>query len=254
MSWTINVTIERHIVARPVTTDRYTVEIEPHRNILDVIEKIWAEQDRTLTFRHGCHHASCGSCAIVANGREVLPCIVHVEDTVKKDGGTLALGPLRNFPVIADLVVDMEPLFAVMEKAGMPIVGPADPLPGQPEDDYNAFENCIECGICMSACPVVATDSEYMGPAGLAAVYQSINHTADASERSRLLDMVDTPSGIWRCHVAYECSELCPSNVDPAGKIMTLRRMATFRRIRRLLGIKEKKEATHGIDTTPVKQ
>ena len=38
---------------------------------------------------------------------------------------------------------------------------------------FNRFENCIECGICMSACPTMAADDKFLGPAGLAAIYRA---------------------------------------------------------------------------------
>lgn len=241
MTWHITYKIDRFKPGEPPRTDTFKVEIEPHRTVLDGIEKIWAEQDRTLTFRHACHHASCGSCAVVVNGTEVLPCIVELRD-VTDAGGTLHVQPLRNFPVVSDLVVDMAPLFERMQQVDMPIVGPTEPLPNQtvPEDigGFTAFENCIECGMCLSACPVVATNPKYFGPAALAAAHQEFGHR-DGDTRRRILDLVDTEDGIWRCHVAYECSAVCPSNVDPADKIMVLRRHATFRRVKSLFGLGE---------------
>jgi succinate dehydrogenase / fumarate reductase iron-sulfur subunit len=235
MIWTITLKIARYKPGEPMRTDTFQVSIDSERTILDSIEKVWAEQDRTLTFRHACHHASCGSCAIVVNGLEVLPCIKLIKD-VTEPGGTLVIEPLRNFPVIGDLVADMEPLFEQMQIIDMPIVGPADLLPGQEPGDYNRFENCIECGVCLSACPVVATDSGYLGPAALAAAYQRLSSPTDGLS-AQAWEAVDGEHGMWRCHATFECSAVCPSNVDPAGKIMALRRRMTAERIRRLLGL-----------------
>lgn len=242
MTWNVTYRINRYKPGESPRTDTFQVEIDPHRTILDGIEMIWAFQDRTLTFRHACHHASCGSCAFVVNGCEVLPCIVEIQDLVQ-EGGTLHCEPLYNFPVVSDLVIDMEQFFEMMQQMGMPIVGPTEALPLQPAADYEAYENCIECGMCMSACPVVATDSTYLGPAPLAAAYREIKRKDIPEEQKvRLWDLVDSDNGLWRCHVAMECTAVCPSNVDPGGKIMELRRMATFNRIRSLLGMKPKLE------------
>jgi len=144
--------------------------------------------------------------------------------------------PLRNFPVIGDLVVDMGPFFERMLVIGMPIVGAADPLPKQEPDDFNRFDNCIECGACLSACPVVATDSGYLGPAALAAAYHQLS-AGGGGLSDQAWDSVDSEHGLWRCHATFECSAVCPSNVDPAGKIMALRRRMTVERIRHLLGL-----------------
>lgn len=237
MSWHLNLEIERYRPGEAPRQTRYLIEIDPERTVLDAIELVWAKHDRTLTFRHACHHASCGSCAVVVNGVEVLPCITELR-RITRDNGSLQVSPLKNFPVISDLVVDMEPLFERMQAVAMPIVGPTTPLPKQPlaDEPYVAFENCIECGMCLSACPVVATNPNYMGPAALAAAYRQYE-TGDADTRRRILDLVDHEDGVWRCHVAYECSAICPSNVDPAGKIMALRNELTRRRIRQFFSL-----------------
>lgn len=244
--WGITVKIERYKPTEGSWTDSFEIRIDPERTALDAVEVVWAKYDRTLTFRHACHHASCGSCAFMVNGVEVLPCIVMVKD-LTEDGGTLHVKPLRNFPLVSDLVVEMEPFFSKMLLTEMPIVGPAKveaPFV-EPEDarefnfhgEFHAFENCIECGMCMSACPVVGTNPDYLGPAILAAAYREYEK-GDREARERVMELVDREEGIWRCHVAYECTEVCPSNVDPAGKIMELRRRATVDRLRRLFGMK----------------
>lgn len=235
MVWTITLKIARYTPGEPARTDSFQVSLDPERTVLDAVEKVWAEQDRTLTFRHACHHASCGSCAMVVNGVEMLSCIKLIKDVTQPEG-TLAIEPLHNFPVISDLIVDMGPLFEQMQVVEMPIVGPTGPLPGQEPDDYHRFENCIECGMCLSACPVVATDSGYFGPAALAAAYQRLASGAE-SLSAEAWEAVDGEHGLWRCHAAFECSAVCPSNVDPAGKIMALRRRMTIGRVRRLLGL-----------------
>ncbi|MBN1313620.1 MAG: succinate dehydrogenase/fumarate reductase iron-sulfur subunit [Anaerolineae bacterium] len=240
MMWTITLKIARYKPGEPARTDTFQVSIDPERTVLDSIEKIWAEQDRSLVFRHACHHASCGSCAMVVNGVEILPCIKLIKD-VTKPGGTLIIEPLHNFPVISDLVVDMGPFFERMQIVKMPIVGPADPLPNQEPNEYNRFDDCIECGMCLSACPVVATDSKYLGPAALAAAYQILS-SGDGNLSAQAWEAVDGEHGLWRCHVAFECSAVCPSNVDPAGKIMALRRRMTVERIRHLLGLGSSKK------------
>ena len=54
----------------------FEVTTDPQRDmVLDLIERAWAEVDRTLVFRHACHHASCGTCAVLVDDRERLPCV-----------------------------------------------------------------------------------------------------------------------------------------------------------------------------------
>jgi succinate dehydrogenase / fumarate reductase iron-sulfur subunit len=97
------------------------------------------------------------------------------------------------------------------------------------------MENCLECGICVSACPIAGSDPNYLGPAALAAAWRVVEEPRGADVES-VLKWVDSSQGCWRCHVAFECSEACPSDVDPAGKIMALRRELAGRKILRFFG------------------
>jgi succinate dehydrogenase / fumarate reductase iron-sulfur subunit len=238
--WTVHYRIFRFKQdGTPPRYAEYTVELRPDDSVLDGIEKIWAFQDRSLIFRHACHHASCGACGMRVNGVERLPCITLVREVIR-DGGTLVCEPLRNFPVVSDLMVDLGSLFERLDAVQFEIVRPAEPLPEVPqaasaEVEYTRFEDCIECGLCVSACPAAAADPAYWGPAALAAVERKVVQS-DPDQRFALLAMVDDEHALWRCHSAFECNEVCPSNVDPADKIMNLRRMVMVQRLGRLFG------------------
>ena len=80
----------------------------------------------------------------------------------------------------------------------------------------------------------MAVDNKFMGPAGLAAMYSALQKTDDPDEKAHLLALADGEHGIWRCHSAFECTEACPQAVDPAGKIMALRREVTANRFKKV--------------------
>jgi succinate dehydrogenase iron-sulfur subunit len=230
--------------------DTFTVQVEDTAHVIDAIDKVWAEHDHTLTFRRACHHSSCGSCALRINGVEKLPCITRFSE-VGDGHSPLRLDPLRNFPIVSDLVVDVSGFFQRMSASGMSITRDAEstlPLSVDNLDSilqpqavelpdnlsrFNRFENCIECGICMSACPTMAVDNKFMGPAGLAAIYCALQKTDDPNETAHLMALADGEHGVWRCHSAFECTEACPQAVDPAGKIMALRREITANRFKK---------------------
>jgi succinate dehydrogenase / fumarate reductase iron-sulfur subunit len=223
--------------------DTFDVSVPDAANVLDAIEQAWAHQDRTLMFRHACHHASCGTCAVRINGREKLPCIAPVRDYV---GKPITIEPLRNFPIVGDLVADIDQFFDKQEASGLIITRPTEdnldgrtvaPLQGVVPDSvetvpFNRFEDCVECGICLSACPTMAADFKFFGPAGLAGIKRQLDKTTDEGERARLLALADDEQGVWRCHSAWECTEACPQNVKPAEAIMALRKEIFARRFR----------------------
>ena len=76
--------------------------------------------------------------------------------------------------------------------------------------------------MCNSACPTMTTDSSFVGPQGLAQAYRYIADNRDQGKDKRLR-IIDEPHGIWRCHFAGSCSQVCPKGVDPAMGIQLLR-------------------------------
>jgi succinate dehydrogenase / fumarate reductase iron-sulfur subunit len=189
----------------------FGVTIAEDAYVLDALETAWA-QDSSLMFRHSCHHASCGSCGMRIQGHERLACITPAFEAAR--GGVLRLEPLRNFPVLVDLVVDMSTLAYKLEGVSAHVLT-------QATSSWQRFESCIECGLCISACPITATSEFYLGPAVLAAVVRNMNI---AEVRAQ----VASDDGVWRCHSAFECTEVCPAKVEPASAIMNLRKNFLF--------------------------
>ncbi len=211
--------------------DRFDVPVAPRSSILDALTYIRRRLDPTLNLRHSCCHASCGTCGMRVNGRDVLACV-----TIANDLGTdeVVVEPLLNAPVVSDLVVDMTDFFAAFNPMDRPLIRRAEvPVAATPPadlDGYVRFEDCIECGICLSACPVAAADPRYLGPAALAAAARVAEEPRGA-DAGQVLRLTDTTQGLWRCHVTFECTEACPSAVDPAARIMGLRQRAMRRRL-----------------------
>jgi succinate dehydrogenase / fumarate reductase iron-sulfur subunit len=201
--------------------DLFDVPIAPTTTVLGALRWIQLHRDRTLALRHSCLHASCGTCGVQVNGREVLGCVTPVADL----GATITVEPLANIPVLSDLVVDMTEFFARLPDV-VPSTRASELLPdARPPDGidaYERFEDCIECGLCLSACPVSATSDGYVGPGALAAA-QRLLEEPRGIDPEQILDWADDPLGAWRCHAAFECTAACPSNVAPAERIMALR-------------------------------
>ena len=189
----------------------FHVSITETAYVLDALEAAWG-QDPSLMFRHSCHHASCGSCGMRIQGRERLACITPAFDTSKDS--ILRLEPLLNFPVLADLVVDMSSLANKLEGVAAHVIT-------EVRSGWQQLESCIECGLCISACPITATSENYLGPAVLAAAVRNMNLPGVRSQAAG-------DDGVWRCHSAFECTEVCPAEIEPASAIMNLRKNLLF--------------------------
>jgi succinate dehydrogenase / fumarate reductase iron-sulfur subunit len=194
---------------------KFQVTLPEDAYVLDALEAVW-RQDPSLMFRHSCHHASCGSCGIRIQGRERLSCITSAFGVARH--GAIRLEPLRNFPVVADLVVDMSSLAAKLEGVHASVT--------REVESSQRFVNCIECGLCISACPIAATNTEYLGPAVLAAAQPNMR-------LPKIRSLIEGPNGVWRCHSAFECTEVCPAGVEPATAIMNLRKELLISAIKR---------------------
>jgi succinate dehydrogenase/fumarate reductase iron-sulfur protein len=221
--------------------DSFMIEVDPDEYVLDGIERIWAFHDRSLMFRHACHHSACGACAMRVNGAEKLTCITTIR-SVTRDGGAIRVEPLRNFPVVSDLVVDMGEFYLRMEEAGARQVLPVADAPLSEgikpshfhDESILRLGDCIECGMCISACPVALTTPEYLGPAVLAVLQGQ-----DMDRAPSALALTDSQGGAWRCHSAYECSAVCPSFVEPGWRIMDLRMKVVGQRIKQVFNRKK---------------
>jgi len=202
--------------------DAFDVPAGGPQTVFEALRWIQLHRDPSLALRHSCLHASCGTCGLRVNGRETLACVTRLDDLF----GTITVEPLANLPVVNDLVVDMQP-FVERFPPTHPIVRDSEFLPkaNPPDgvDAYERFEDCIECGICLSACPVAATDDTYVGPAALAYAQRLLEEPRGV-DREAILAWADADNAAWRCHAAFECTEACPSNVRPAQRIMALRR------------------------------
>ncbi len=145
------------------------------------------------------------------------------------DPGRVTVEPMANFPVLTDLVVDMTSFVERFPAPHPPARSSEFPRSAEvPDglDGYERFEDCIECGLCLSACPVAATDDSYVGPAALAYAQRMLEEPR-GTDLGPLLEWADEDNAAWRCHAAFECTEACPSNVRPAQRIMQLRRTLT---------------------------
>jgi succinate dehydrogenase/fumarate reductase iron-sulfur protein len=235
--WKVTFVVSRQKSQEPRQYQPFEMEVAPDEYVLDGVERIWAFHDRSLTFRHACHHSTCGACGMLVNGVEKLTCITPIR-SVTHNGGTIKVEPLRNFPVISDLVVEMSGFFTHLEAARFgQVASLADAaLPHDPESQsvtdgkFERLVDCIECGLCVSACPSALTSETYIGPAVLAAAQQSFHQSKDGA----LINFADHHDGAWGCHSAYECSAVCPSNVDPAWRIMDLRKKTIAHRFKQL--------------------
>lgn len=210
----------------PARYQEFSLELDPEMSVLDGLEALRLNQDSTLMYRHSCHHSSCGTCACKINGRERLTCTTKFKEL---KGNTITLAPLEGFKLLGDLVVDMSPFYDDISEGWSYLkkseYGESAQLP-EGIKKFERFENCIECGACISACPVTHKNIGFMGPAALAAVNIELKKSAEKSEN--LLSLAANERGERLCERALNCSRACPTGVHPARHILNLRKLLSM--------------------------
>ncbi|MGQ9672482.1 MAG: succinate dehydrogenase/fumarate reductase iron-sulfur subunit [Candidatus Aminicenantales bacterium] len=214
----------------------FMVESDEKKSLLEVLMDIRNEQDPTLSFRYSCREAVCGSCAMVINGKFDLACRTILSGLASS---LVVIEPLPNLEIQKDLIVDMEPFWRALDKIE-PYLFPGEDKPekGHRVEDrvmerIDPFTNCILCGCCYSACPVVSRDERYLGPAALAKLYRFVADPRDKRGYSRW-SKVSTETGVWGCDTVFRCNEVCPRYVRPADGIEALRWRLVLGKIKQL--------------------
>lgn len=182
--------------------------------LLEALTHIKRTEDASMTFSSGCRSAVCGSCAMRVNGTEVLACAYKVQD-----GDYIE--PLRFMPVLKDLVVDASCIEETNKRAKN--FASTHGRKDQSHDDAARFEtqtDCILCGACYSACPVMESTPEFLGPFALT---RSWRHVSDSrnEDSKEIIDAVQT-KGIWDCTLCNECVPVCPAGIAPKQDISML--------------------------------
>ncbi len=106
----------------------------------------------------------------------------------------ITVEPMLGFPVIRDLVVDMDPFFAKYEKV-KPFLINDEPAPRterlqSPEqrERYDETTKCILCGACTGSCPSVWANAEWVGPASIVNAHRFIFDSRDRGSAGALAD------------------------------------------------------------------
>jgi succinate dehydrogenase / fumarate reductase iron-sulfur subunit len=213
-------------------TDTFNVPVTKGLTVLDGLHYIKENLDSSLAWRYSCRMGVCGSCGMFINSYPRLACNTQI---LELESETIHLKPLPNFDIIKDLVPDLSVLFQ-KHRSVKPFTMRKDmSLDDCPSGEffqsveelerYLQFTYCIKCGLCMAACPTVATDLRYLGPQPLTQAYRYNVDSRDDGSDERKEEAIGR-HGAFRCHFAGACSEVCPKGVDPALGIQLLKRRA----------------------------
>lgn len=217
--------------------DDFHIPREEGMTVLDALIVARDEFDSSLTFRHSCRQAVCGSDAFFVNGRQRLGCNTQVAALDEP----IHIEPLPHQDVVKDLVVDMEHFYDQMH-AVEPYFDPDEDPPGDMEEYRQSRDNqekiklatrCIWCGACMSSCNIAAGDNQYLGPAAINMAYRFAMDEREGEDRSEeRLEIIEREHGVWRCQTQFSCTEVCPKDIPLTEHIQELKREAVKKNLR----------------------
>src|SRR5215831_20239584 len=211
------------IIARVRRSDdgrlaEFRVPYRKWMRVLDALNWIAENEATDLAYRWFCGSKMCGTCGVRMNGREVLACWEAVEPE-------MTVEPLRNLPVIRDLVVDRTPFENKVARLE-PWIERLDAYTGFPEPlshkqmkDASKALDCIGCMCCYSACPVIGLGdlTDFAGPAPLVQLGQTaLDPRNDPAKVARSL----ARSGIFHCVSCYKCEEVCPAAIPIVSQVI----------------------------------
>ena len=210
---------------------RYEVPFNKDWVVLDALNYIKDQIDGTLTYRWSCRMGVCGSCGMMVNGTPRLTCSAFLREF---HPAPVRVEPLNNFPVIRDLVIDLDDFLHKLGEAKTWLIPKEKRSPEQgeylqtPEQlaVYKQFTMCINCMLCYAACPVYGREPKFLGPAAIALAQRYNLDSRDGGQEQRA-GVVFSNEGIWECTLVGECTEVCPKKVDPAGAIQQAKIAAT---------------------------
>ncbi|WP_121742281.1 succinate dehydrogenase/fumarate reductase iron-sulfur subunit [Natronorubrum halophilum] len=217
--------------------DDFHVPFERGMTVLDAVMYARDTYDSSLTFRHSCRQAVCGSDAFFVNGKQRLGCKTQLADLEHP----VRIEPLPHQEVVKDLVVDMDHFYDQMHTVE-PYLQQDDLPEGELEEQRQSRENrekvkmstrCIWCGACMSSCNIAAGDNEYLGPAAINKAYRfAMDDREDEDVKEHRLRILEQEHGVWRCQTQFSCTEVCPKDIPLTEHIQELKREAVKKNLK----------------------
>ncbi|XP_074567813.1 succinate dehydrogenase [ubiquinone] iron-sulfur subunit 2, mitochondrial [Curcuma longa] len=197
--------------------------------VLDVLQKIKAEQDSTLCYRRSCREGICGSCSMNIDGNNTVACLKPVDADTSK---ATMITPLPHMFVVKDLVVDLTNFYH-QHKLIEPWLKLKKPSPAEgreylqsPSDrkKLDGLYECILCACCSAACPAYCWNSEaFLGPAVLIHACRWVADSRDDFTKERIQALTEDEYKMYRCRTIKNCTATCPKSLDPARAISTMR-------------------------------
>ena len=197
----------------------YQINVDKGMVVLDAIHQIQALKANDLAVRWNCKAGKCGSCSVEINGKPKLACMTRMNE-YKKDE-TVSVQPIRTFPVIKDLVTNVEWNYEQNKR-----IQPFKPNPSEKDEKGNyhmmqedvdrvqEFRKCIECYLCQDVCHVLRDHErkdKFVGPRFMIRLASLEMHPLDMNDR---ISAIKEEHGSGFCNITRCCTDVCPEHIQ----------------------------------------
>ena len=167
------------------------------------------------------------------NSKSRLACQTQIGPELERNG-RIVVEPMRNQPVLRDLVVEQESFWRQYDKIEPHLIlDPRKPMPGgagEPDDHRGGRPVQGDARGASRAPPATPRarrsrpTPEFPGPMALAKLYRFVVDPRDQAHQDRLVRI--QTEGLWLCLRCHLCTEACPKDVRPSERIRDLKEMA----------------------------
>lgn len=188
--------------------ETFSVPYTKEMRVLEALDYVVEELGESLSYQWFCGVKKCGMCGVMVNGRQTLGCWepVQAEMTVR---------PLSGFPVIRDLVIDRSRYFEDVQSLSpwfdrqQVYSGFPEAITGVQLEAAAETMHCIECMLCVSACP--ANGDSFMGPAPMVQLAKFALDPRDGGDRASAAREI---GGLDHCVGCLQCTRVCPAEIS----------------------------------------
>ena len=192
--------------------------------VLDGLNYVKDRLDGTLSYRWSCRMGICGSCGMTVNGEPKLTCATFLADYAP---GPVRVEPLRNFPVVRDLIVEIGDFMRKLTRVKPWIVrdrreaavGRRVPADAGGARRIQAVQHVHQLHAVLRGLPDLRPGSEVHRARRRSRWRSATTSTRATRARASGSQCCREHEGIWGCTFVGECTKVCPKNVDPAGAI-----------------------------------
>ncbi|CAA6665051.1 unnamed protein product [Spirodela intermedia] len=197
--------VESHLPSRPFLQSFFVDLATSGPMVLDVLQRIKAEQDPSLSYRRSCREGICGSCAMNIDGLNNLACLKPIDNDASRPSM-------------------ITPPSHVRRQGPRPGNGREYRQSPAERKKLDGLYECILCACCSGACPEYWWNPEsFLGPATLLQAYRWVSDSRDEYTAERLQALTEDRDKLHRCRRVGNCTANCPKSLDPEKAIETMK-------------------------------